>query len=254
VNAAVSDAVWIEDGPVTGDYHARTVLLGNEMDRRCTRSGTPELVATDAATGLRGPLPSVAGTPADGGTKQYPATVDPGEPARFDVVTVASCGEPGPRLRYRDVAVVVGGREYPLDGVELETACPVRVGSWYVQPPLLNAALMVSLQAPPQVRRGTWYEYTIVLLNPQSRPFPLRPCPAYTQRLGAAVGGGAYWRLNCAVEQIPPHGMLRFAMSIWVSADTPPGPTKLHWMAVTANGQVAIAELATDGIAVEVVD
>lgn len=35
--------------------------------------------------------------------------------------------------------------------------------------------------------------------------------------------------------------------------DQPPGPTKLSWMAVMSDGEVAIADIATDGQTVEVV-
>jgi hypothetical protein len=247
--------IWVEDGPVTGDYSARTVLIGNDTDRRCTRSGTPVLLATDAANGVRGPLPVEAGTPADGGSKQYPATVDPGEPARFDIVTLNNCLSSEPRTRYRDVTVVVGDREYSIPGIDLlYTACPYRISAWYVQPPLLNATLTATLQAPAQAHRGTWYEYTVTVVNPQPRPFPLSPCPAYTQRLGPAVGAGAYWKLNCAVGSVPARRAIRFAMRLWVARDAPLGPTTLHWMAVTSNGRVVIANLSSDGVPVAIVD
>lgn len=42
-------------------------------------------------------------------------------------------------------------------------------------------------------------------------------------------------------------------MRTFVSPDASPGPAELHWMAVMANGEVAIADLATDGRTVEIV-
>ena len=248
-----SGSAWVQDGLAFADGLTGTVLFDPITDHRCTLSGIPRLVATDDRTGQRRTLPSLDGKQIDDEAKQYPATIDPGEPARVDVTLSDSCPEPTDPIRYEDLAIVVGGHEYRLDGPVLMTGCPVRIGYWYVQPPLLNSPLTVTLDAPPQAHRGQWYEYTVIVLNAYPRPFRLDPCPVYTQRLSGTPGSGGYRQLPCPVDEIAPHTSLRYTMRVLVDPDAQPGPVDLHWMAVMANGTVAIANLATDGTTVEIV-
>jgi len=154
--------------------------------------------------------------------------------------------------RYRDIALVTLGHEFPISELEISTACPVGVGPWYVLPPLLNAAWVVaSIEAPAQVRRGEALEYVVSLHNASPRPFPLNPCPVYLQRLGEHAGT---YQLNCAVSTIPAHTSVRFAMRLRVPDQAPVGETRLTWMAVMADGEVAIADLATGGVPITVTD
>lgn len=251
---ARSPVAWVEPGGEgdEGDGHQRlTVLLANSRDSRCTLRGSVELVATDASTGRRGALATWSEPPKADGVNQYPATIDPGEPARVDLVTSARCAgaAPSPR-RYRDVALVTLGQEIAISGLDLPIGCPLGVGSWYVLPPLLNVPdQVVSIEAPERVRRGDTLEYVVTVLNSSDRPFPLRPCPVYAQRLGAEA---TTHRLNCAVRAIAGHTSVRFRMRLAVPETVPLGTNRLSWMAVMDDGRVAIANLATGGVEIEV--
>jgi hypothetical protein len=184
--------------------------------------------------------------------KQNPATIDPGEPARIDLSAATHCPDGvGAASRFRDVALVVLGHEFPVSAFELTTACPLNVGMWYVQAPLINApSQLTSIQAPAQVSRGELLEYVVTILNPSDRPFQLEPCPVYTERLGDA--DAQTYRLNCAASEIAPHKSMRFGMTLRVPNDAPLGKTPLTWMAIIDDGRVAIADLATGGVSVQV--
>lgn len=95
---------------------------------------------------------------------ERPATVDPGEAARVDVIVPASCA--GPSGPVSDVAIVVLGRAIPVSSLEAPAECPVAFGRWYVIPPLLNVPhLMASIEAPRQVRRGADLRYSVTITN-----------------------------------------------------------------------------------------
>lgn len=243
---------WVEKGESDDDYQRLNVLLPNKKDSRCTLRGSVDLVATDVATGRRGPVATWLDPPKANAVNQYPATIDPGEPARVDLVlstTPCGYGTPNPR-HYRDVAVVTLGHEFAVSEFELTTECPVGLGSWYALPPLLNVPYQVaSIEAPRQVRRGETLEYEVSILNSSPRPFALRPCPVYTQRLGAEA---TTHRLNCAVRTIPAHRSVRFRMSLAVPETMPLGKARLTWTAVMDDGRVMIADLATGGVYIEV--
>ena len=113
---------------------AVVVLLANERDTRCTLTGSAGLVATDPA-GRRTAVPtSPAPRPADP-VGQYPATIDPGEPARLVFTLRGGCGTP---VRYTAPAIVVAGREVPVEGTAALTTCGLSAGEWHVVPPVLN--------------------------------------------------------------------------------------------------------------------
>ncbi|GIE98820.1 hypothetical protein [Paractinoplanes rishiriensis] len=250
--AADLGKAWSESN---GPGHT-VVLLPTRIDSRCTLRGSAGIVATDIRTGERGPVSTTqswvdgASTGAAGydGVSQVPATIDPGEPARLDVVTTADCaGPPADTHRYRDVAVVVQGREIPVPAVLLSTACPVQVGIWRVLPPLLNLPwVTATIVAPQQVRRGETLRYEVTLTGKLAN---LKPCPTYRQRLGTT---GETLRLNCAAFPEKPGKTVRLAMELDVPADAAPGDTRLTWMLVAGDGHVVIADLSTGGVAVEI--
>lgn len=242
---------WVGAERTAGDARTYTVLLPNISDSRCTLRGSGELVATDAATGRRGPLAMLHDGAADQ-VSQYPATIDPGEPARIDLRTTAACSrESKAATRYRDLALVVQGREFPISALEMTLKCPVGVGSWHVLPPLLNVPdIVASIEAPTSVRRGEALEYVVTLLNSGHRSYHFDPCPVFTQRL---AGTAQTHRLQCADTAIDPQRSVRFQMLIPVPADAEPGRAVLSWMAVARNGKVIVADLATGGATIQII-
>jgi hypothetical protein len=240
---------WVEVDAAPGGRFVITILLPSGHSERCTISGSAQLIATDRRTGDRGVLPSVPGDFIDTAPKQRPATIDPGEPARLDVGIERDCVADDMTPEYTDWALQMDGRQIELPDMAFPYACVLRISDWYVQPPLLNAPLTVTMQAPGQVRRGEELEYTVTVLNAFDRPIRLDRCPTYLQQFGEQ----AQWlRLNCAITAFPPHVPVRFTMRLVVPADMPPGLANLAWMAVLANGEVAIAELANGGLPIEV--
>lgn len=247
--ADLAGLAWFEPGGAAGGHVANVALLPNNSGSRCTLAGSAKVIATDAATGRRAELATRSGTYFDGGIKQYPATIDPGEAARVDIATASGCNGGINMTHYRDVVLVVLGRPFPLSGLDLHTTCQVSIGSWYVLPPVVNAPLTVTLDTPPHAHRGQSYQYTVTMIN-VTRPLHLYPCPVYTQTLANHV---STYRLNCAIGSIPVDRPVRFAMTLHVPRDAPLGTTQLTWTAVMADGTVAIADQATGGAAVQVV-
>jgi hypothetical protein len=228
------------------------ISLANKSDSRCTLRGEARLTAATTTVGRRTttsqpePVSALA-------THQYPATIDPGEPARIDLRTSSQCVTgTATTYRYRDLRLSMPGFDASVPGLPLNTGCIARTGSWYVRPPLLNApSQVVSIDAPAQVRRGDVLTYTVTVTNPSDQTLRLDPCPPYTQRLGDRA---STYLLNCYSSSIAPHKSRRFEMKFPVPADSVVGPTTLSWMAVLKDGTVAVADLATDGVAVRVTD
>ncbi|MEV8510906.1 hypothetical protein [Dactylosporangium sp. NPDC051484] len=225
--------MWTADG---------TLLVSPNFLGRCTLSGRPTVTAVDTTTGQRTVVPSGALPRSSDPVHQYPATVDAGEPARLDFSVGPACRT---AIRYRDAEVDIAGRAYPLEGINL--SCPIELGEWYVQPPLLNAFLAVTMQAPATVAAGQPLMYTVTIVNPQNRAMSLEPCPQVRQSLGDSAGT---YLLNCTPRRLPAHSRTTFAMTI--AAPDRPGKVRLRWMAIFADGTVGIANLATDGVDVSV--
>ncbi|WP_238012483.1 hypothetical protein KZZ52_58815 [Dactylosporangium sp. AC04546] len=235
-DADLDHPTWQERSGVT-----QTVLLANQSFSRCTITGSSAIVATDIATGqsvtLTGSLPLAHGY------EQAPATLDPGEPGRINV-QAESCATP----RYQNPRIIAGGREVPVD---LGPGCGYAASPWYVQAPIINAPLTVTMSAPGSVRRGTTLVYDVTVRNTFPRAFSLQPCPAYQQTL---AGLKTTYRLNCAAKSVPRHSALTFRMRFEVPATAPLGPTLLTWMAVVADGRVAIANLSNGGVPIEITE
>jgi hypothetical protein len=239
--ARMSDRAWLQ--PDRTRPQVTTIMLPSAPAmERCTLrdNGETRLTATSKTTGQRQAFSIGGVTPA--GAWQSPATIDGGgEAARLDVVAGNDCGQ-----RFEAFTLEVLGVSYDLD---LSTDCPPAVSDWYVEPPLLNAGLTVTMEAPDTVQRGQWFDYIVTVLSAM-KPHTLSDCPVYLQRLGKQ----AVWRrLNCdRLKSFPAHQPVRFAMRAYVPPDQPPGMTQLSWMAVMSDGKVAIAEYATDGVQVKV--
>ncbi|GGM12004.1 hypothetical protein ACFFX1_26080 [Dactylosporangium sucinum] len=233
---ALGNQPWHER---TGD--TLTVLVANHRIERCTIPGTSAIIATEIATGV--PVTLRGSLPLRHAFDQAPATIDPGEPARIDV-QVESCPTP----LYRDPRIVAGGREVPVD---LGPGCGYSASPWYVQAPLINTPLTVTMSVPGTVRRGTTLVYDVTVRNAFPRAFSLQPCPAYQQTL---AGLKSTYRLNCAAKSVPRHGALTFRMRFEVPASAALGRTTLTWMAVVADGRVAIADLSNGGVPVEIIE
>ncbi|MET7394476.1 hypothetical protein ABZS66_13385 [Dactylosporangium sp. NPDC005572] len=233
---ALGNEAWHEQ---TGDTF--TVLIANNRIERCTLAGPSSIVATEIATGARVTLTGTL--PLRHGFDQAPATIDPGEPARIDV-EVQPCAAP----RYQHPRIIAGGREVPVD---LAPGCGYAASPWYVQAPLINAPLTVTMSAPGTVRRGTALVYDVTVRNAFPRAFSLQPCPAYQQTI---AGLKTTYRLNCAAKSVPRHSALTFRMRFEVPATAPLGPTVLTWMAVAADGRVAIANLSNGGVPIEITE
>jgi hypothetical protein len=246
--ADLTGSARFEQVGAAGGQVVNIVFLPNRSDTRCTLTGSATVYATDKA-GRRVQIPARSGTRFDGGIKHYPATVDPAEPARLDIVTATGCNGGLNAIHYGDVVLAVAGHQFPVPGLVLETTCQLEVGSWYVLPPPANAPVTVTLDTPPQAHRGQPYRYTVTVLA-GDQPFNLHPCPVYIQTLGSYVGT---YRLNCAVATIAPHRLVTFAMTLNVPRDAPLGTAQLTWTAYLADGTVAIADLASGGASVEVV-
>jgi hypothetical protein len=147
----------------------------------------------------------------------------------------------------RETSVVVLGTALPIG-----KRCVTAASAWYVEPPLLNAPLTVTMKVPATVQRGQYFDYIVTVLNAMPHSFGLDVCPTYLQKLGEQ----AQWRrLNCGgLTRFPAHTPVSFAMRAFVPESQPVGSKlRLYWMAVMADGEVAIADLATGGVTVEVV-
>jgi hypothetical protein len=245
-------SAWIENGGEADGYRIHTVLVSNASDTRCTMSGSASLSAVDngqqAAALATQPL-----RPVSGPALQYPATIDPGEPARIDVGQPIDCGAGTPTGQprtYSDVNLMVDGKGYALKTLSIDVGCPVFIGQWYVQPPLLNAMGTATIQAPGQVRRGETLVYQ-VSLSGTGLPTQAGACPVYRQTAG---GPGAYFRLNCSAATVQQDGPVTFAMQIKISADAAPGKATLEWMLIMADGRVVIANLAAGGVPIEILE
>jgi hypothetical protein len=228
--------------------------IRNIKQDRCTLSGTPTLIGTDVDTGVRVPVPSAELPPGnDTKVRQFPATIDAGELARIEIKGQAVCQPWQTPRSYRDLVLVFQGHELPLPNFRhLDSVCGAQVSPWFVEPPLEYAPLVVSLDAPTTLQRGTDFTYTVNMLNASRRPYRLPACPSYqitpTQREGE-------WRtLNCQLTEIPPHTTVHFKLHGYIPAQANPGQLKLTWMAVMSDGTVAVADMQTDGLKVTITE
>ena len=220
-----------------------TVLLGHSGTSRCSLRGTPVLVGTDPATGKRKTLATnVDDLILKDDVRQFPATVEPGERAFFDVT-----GCTGGR-NYRDLAVRLGGRDLPITDVTVGTGCRAEVNDFHVQPPVLSGPLTYTMEAPTTAERGRYLDYTVTISNPTDRPYTFEQCPAYLQTLGE---GGVWQQLNCGGRDIPAQGSARYAIRMLVM-DAMPSSTRLRWLGVLSDGTTIENRGTPEGLPVEV--
>src|SRR4029079_17908088 len=92
--------------------------------------------------------------------RQFPATIDPGEAARVEIRGVECAAGRTPRS-YRDLVLTVGAEKISLPASRrLDGVCGADVSQWFVEPPMLYAALNATLRAPAALRRGEEFTHT----------------------------------------------------------------------------------------------
>ncbi|MFG2040782.1 hypothetical protein [Dactylosporangium sp. NPDC048998] len=226
-------------------------LRPNNSDR-CTLSGRPQLSGINTATGASEPIAAVdAGQLDTSVTRQFPATIDPGEPARIEIRGGKCPAGQEPRS-YRSLVVTVGTQKIPLPSSRSLTGiCGADVSQWFVEPPMLYAALNAKLEAPRVLGRGQDFTYTVQIDNVYARNYPLSSCPIF--RLGiAATDIGPWQRINCTQAAIHGHDSIRFTLHGQIPPDTEPGQHKLTWMAAMSTGEATIADMGTGGTTVTI--
>jgi hypothetical protein len=208
---------------------------------RCTLSGAPKLMVTDPVNLTRVFLDAPTAEAKPNARKQFPATVDGGEPARFDITTDDNC----PAHHYTDLAFVVGGQEIPFSVPAVDGVCFRSVSPWYVEAPLINAPLTVTIQSPKLVAPGRDFTYEVTVLN--ASDYPVRPggCLIYQQGI---AGKTEWFRLDCTREEFPAHTPVRYRMRARAPQQTPDTEITLTWMAALPDGTVAIGNLSTGGL------
>jgi len=228
------------------------LALRPDNSERCTLSGTPQLSGVNSATGVLEPIAAADAGPLDSGVaRQFPATIDPGEPARVEIRGAKCVAGQKPRS-YRNLVLTAGAEKISLPGARrLDDICGADVSQWYVEPPMLYAALNATLQAPTVLRRGQEFTYTVRIDNVYAREYSLSPCPAY--RLGiAATPIGSWQRVNCTLNSIDGHDSSTFTLPGRIPPGTEPGPHKLTWMAVMSTGEATVADMGTSGTTVTI--
>lgn len=208
---------------------------------RCTLSGAPKLRATDPVNLKREFLnaPTAEAKPSD--RKQFPATIDGAEPARFDITTDDNC----PSQRYTESAFVVAGQEVPFSLPAIDGVCFRSVSPWYVEAPLINAPQTVSIQSPKLVSPGRDFTYEVTVLN--ASDYPVRPggCLIYQQGI---AGKTEWFRLDCTREEFPAHTPVRYRVRARAPLQATDTEIALTWMAALPDGTVAIGDLSTGGV------
>lgn len=243
VDWIVQSAPW---GPTTG------YALRPNNSQRCTLSGRPRLSGVNTATGKSEPIAAADLGPLDNSvTRQFPATVDPGEPARIQI-RGSKCPAGAKPRSYRDLVLTVGTKRLPLPSSRrLTGVCGADVSQWFVEPPMDYAALNATVEAPAVLRRGQDFTYTVRIDNVFVRDYPLPSCPIF--RLGvAATDTGPWQRINCMQSSIDGHDSIEFALPGQIPPDIEPGQHKLTWMATMSTGEATIADMGTDGTAVTI--
>jgi hypothetical protein len=243
VDWIVQSAPW---GPSTG------FALRPNNSERCTLSGTPQLSGVNTATGGSEPIAAVDAGPLDSDvTRQFPATIDPAEAARIEV-RGDKCSAGQKSRSYRDLVLTVGTKMIPLPSSRRLTGiCGADVSQWFVEPPMLYAALNATLRAPAVLGRGQDFTYTVQVDNPYARDYPLSPCPTYGLGIGATEIG-SWQRINCTQTSIDGNDSVTFTLHGRIPLDTEPGQHKLTWMAAMSTGKATIADMGTDGTTITV--
>lgn len=246
----VDSAGWIVQSAPWG--LSTGLALRPNNSERCTLSGRPQLSGVNTATGVLDPIAAADAGPLDSSVaRQFPATIDPGEAARVEVRGTKCVAGQKPRS-YRDLVLAVGAKKISLPSFRrLDDICGADVSQWFVEPPMLYAALNATLQAPTVLRRGEEFTYTVHIDNVYARDYSLSPCPTY--RLGiAATEIGSWQRVNCTQSSIDGHDSITFTLQGQVPPDTKPGQHKLTWMAVMSTGEATIADMGTGGTTVTI--
>lgn len=205
-----------------GGHSGTWVRFTNISDARCTLKGYPRL------TGVEGVLEPEHGTFFP--QSRRPATVDPAEAAVVVIETSLACEPQTPLHSLHEVRVLLDDGTSLRTGRDLESSCPIRIGSWYrevfypTEPPSRFSDLRATIEAPEAVMPGSTLTYVVTLRNVGATTTDLSPCPGFIQSLApldkASLGAGktfsgGSWRLSCdGFEELGPGEALRFEMRI----------------------------------------
>ncbi|MBV1851791.1 DUF4232 domain-containing protein [Catellatospora tritici] len=217
-------ALAAEDGTTATELHH--IDVRNAGASRCSLGGVPVLLSAGRTVPTVIDPPEVTG----GGPQERPATIDPGESARFILGSSVSCGG-GDGRSYRDISVRLADRDLRIPGLTLTSSCPIHVtGVFRIlrdQPahPHFNH-LTARVTAPARVKAGANLDYTVTLTNPGRTDVVLDPCPAYQETLSEVL---EIYLLNCAPGTIPAGGSIRFAMRLTIPENTPAQRWQLRW-------------------------
>jgi hypothetical protein len=166
-------------------------------------------------------------------------TLSTGVCAEADIATLIVTFRP-PESKGAAAAVSI-----PLSGRPI-TPCPARPGTHIEAGASSDAltladagsvtSLVVSIDAPAQVRSGTTLRYTLTLTNATNTAVPLTPCPSYEQGLIDPLNnlhnqpGVATGMLNCAAAPpaIAPHTSIAITMNLDTTG-IPTGTRTLVW-------------------------
>ncbi|MBV1851790.1 DUF4232 domain-containing protein [Catellatospora tritici] len=221
------------------------IEIRNAGPSRCSIGGYPVLFSG----GKTVPVNTDPGTLTVPGYEERPATVDPGERARFVLGSSYSCGGGVDGRTYSDISVRLLDREYAIPELSLYGSCPIGITGIHRLLRDLSAephysGVRVRIEAPAKAKPGTDLDYTVTLTNTGGRPLALEPCLTYMEMLYKGV---EVHRLNCAPGTIPAGGSLRFAMRLHIPDYTPAQSWQLEWsvrepgaIGPTASAQVLV--------------
>jgi hypothetical protein len=209
------------------------VLLTNRSTTPCVLDGYPTIAGVSAngdVTELSATHDTALGDPGP------PSNIAPGEVAALTLDTVAAC-KTDPRQSMVFPMLRLGlpaGDTFDVSGENIDVFCGLWISRFGVPArtpppsPPIESPLTVSVAMPPSVHPGEQLRYTVTITNPWNAPYPLDPCPTYTQGVASSVGD---YYLNCdAVSVIDVGQSVTFEMRIALAADLPVGEvTKFGW-------------------------
>ncbi|HXY45718.1 MAG TPA: hypothetical protein VEH29_16145 [Acidimicrobiales bacterium] len=210
------------------------VRLRNTGRTACLLRGTPRVVASApgqatvfATTAPMWPLGEIANT-APGGIVAVIINVPVACPAD------PGGGNIGLPVYHRLRISIPGGGNKKIGSLHLMFQCGMSTTPFFTPkpqptyPPDPLVALIPHLQLPASVRAGTTLLYQVELVNPESRPVALSPCPVYLE--WSDFPTKLAYRLNCRnTHPIAAHGQVRYQMEIAIPVSAPLGPAQVWW-------------------------
>jgi hypothetical protein len=220
-----------------------SIELINTGGAACSLTGYPAVEHTDGGR--------TSTVPMDRAEKSATAvSLMPGEAAQFSMRYTNGLGgyPPGapecahPVSYHRLVLVLADGERFGLGDTALTIECGgIHAYPWAQAPlPTRLVGLVATVQAPTTVRAGTALEYVVTLSNPTDRAIALDPCPVYQQTFAEESINA----LNCAINAVPAHGTVRYAIRTNVPATTSVGSLQLDWMLLGRDAYVVTTATA----------